>query len=367
MKLITRLVSLVMAAVMGVFSFVVAFGRQPRGERLERIKNSPNYSNGSFHNQAQQDEPAQAQPKSNSSVFNTIANLFTNKAEIRPSKPLPAVKTDLWQLDRGEDVLLWMGHDALFIQIDGIRILVDPTLVMGSPVSFIKTAFPATYSYTPEDIPDIDYLLISHEHWDHLDYHTFNKLRDRIGKVVCGLGVGEYFEYWKFPKDRIIELDWYENITFGDGLTIHALPARHGTNRALISNKTLWVSFMMEAPTMTIFFSGDTGYGVHFPETGRSFPNIDLAIMENGQYDEQWRTSHMLPGQLVRAIKDLNPARVLTMHHAKYDLANHTWRAPLENISAAAQREGFALLTPMMGEVVRLKDTGQTFSRWWED
>jgi len=367
MKLITKLVSLVMAAAVGLFSFVVAFGRQPRGGRLERIKNSPNYVDGSFRNQEQADDPAQAPPKSNSSLFNTIQNfLFANAAEVRPSKPLPAVKTDLWQLDRGQDVLLWMGHDALFIQIDGIRLLVDPTLVMGSPLSFVKTAFPATYSYTPDDIPDIDFLLISHEHWDHLDYHTFNRLRDRIGKVVCGLGVGEYFEYWKFPKDRIIELDWYEQVAFG-GLTIHALPARHGTNRALISNKTLWVSFMLEAPTMNIYISGDTGYGVHFPEIGRNFPDIDLAILENGQYDEQWRYSHLLPDQLVRAIKDLNPARVFTVHHAKYDLANHTWRAPLENISAAAARESFDLLTPMMGELVYLKDMTQTFSQWWVD
>jgi len=370
MKIISKIVSLVMAAVLGVFSFAVSFGRLPRGERLQRIKNSPNYSGGGFQNQPQPDElpgePPGGQPVGKSSLANTIATLFSKTADLRPSKPLPAVKTDLWQLDRGEDILVWMGHDALFLQIDGIRFLLDPTLVMGSPVSFAKKAFPAVYAYTPDDIPDVDYLLISHDHWDHLDYRTVHSLRERIGTVVCGLGVGEHFEYWKFPKNKIVELDWDESVSFG-GLTIHVLPARHATNRMLISNKTLWVSFLLETPSMTIFISGDTGYGVHIPEIGRKFPNIDLAVMENGQYDEKWKNSHMLPDGLVRAIKDLNPERVFTMHHAKYDLANHTWKAPLENIAAAAAEESFDLLTPMMGEVAYLKDKLQTFTQWWVD
>lgn len=363
MKIITKIVSLCMAPFIGLFSFVASFGRAPRGERLERMRNSPNYSDGAFHNL----QPPDERPESEGSFSGSIGGFFSKPADLRPTEPIPAVKTDLKQLDRREDILVWLGHSALFLQIDGIRILTDPTLVTGSPVSFANKAFDVEYAYTPDDIPDIDYLLISHEHWDHLDYHTVKSLRDRIGTVVCGLGVGEYFEYWKFPKEKIVELDWNENYTFSDGLTIHALPARHGAQRFLKRNGTLWVSFMLETPSYTIFFSGDTGYGTHFAEISRKFPDIDLAIMENGQYDENWRNSHMPPDDLVRAIKDLGPERVVTMHNSKYAEANHSWKAPLENISAAAAREHFDLLTPMIGEIVYFKDPSQTFSQWWAD
>jgi len=363
--MIAKIASLCTAAVLAVSSFALSFGRLPRGERLQRIQDSPNYSGGSFHNQPQ---PAELSESEGSFLgAGPLSALFSRPKDLRPSGPIPAVKTDLKGLDRQEDVLVWLGHSAFFLQIDGIRILTDPTLVMGSPVSFIKTAFPAACTYTPDDIPDIDYLLISHEHWDHLDYHTVKSLRDRIGTVVCGLGVGEYFEYWKFPKEKVVELDWDEKYTLGDGLTIHALPARHGANRALIQNKTLWVSFMLEAPSMHIFFSGDTGYGKHFVEIGEKFPRIDLALMENGQYNESWRYTHLMPEDLVKAIKDLGPERIVPMHNAKYDLSSHSWKAPLENIAAAAEKESFGLLTPMIGEAVRLKDRGQTFSQWWVD
>jgi len=361
MKLITKIVSLCMAPFIALFSFVASFGRAPRGERLERMKNSPNYSDGAFHNLQSDDE----REDDDDSFFGFISELFSKPADLRPSKPIPAVKTDLKQLDRREDILVWLGHSAVFIQIDGIRILTDPTLVTGSPVSFANKAFPVEYAYTPDDIPDINYLLISHEHWDHLDYHTVKSLKDRIGTVVCGLGLGEYFEYWKFPKEKIVELDWNEKFTFGDGLTIHALPARHGGQRFLKRNGTLWVSFMLEAPSHTVFFSGDTGYGTHFAGIKEKFPDIDLAIMENGQYDENWRNSHMLPDDLVRAIKDLGPARIVTMHNSKYAEANHAWYAPLEKIATVAAKEHFDLLTPMIGEIVHLNDLNQTFSQWW--
>lgn len=356
--MIKKLISLLAAGVMAVVSLVASFGVLPCGERLERIKNSPNYSDGAFQNR-QPDDP------SDTSAFGFIRDFFAKPDDVTPTDPIPVIKTDLMQLDRKEDVLVWLGHDAMFLQIDGIRILTDPTLVMASPVRFANKAFPATYDYTPDDIPDIDYLLISHAHWDHLDYNTVKSLKDRIGTVVCGLGVGAYFEYWGFCEERIVELDWDENVTFDDGLTLHALTARHNANRGLLRDKTLWVSFLLEAPSRTIFYSGDSGYGSHFADIGKRFPDISLALMENGQYDERWKNSHMLPEELVQAIKDLSPDRVLTMHHGKYTLANHSWKAPLENISAAAARESFALLTPMIGEVVNLNDQTQTFSQWW--
>ena len=368
MRIPTRPLSLLLTPFFVITSFVASFGRLPRGERLERIKQSPNYSDGQFQNLAQDEPGYPGEPPSRKWPFlGSARDLLAKPKDLRPAKPVPAIKTDLHALDRKEDTLVWLGHDTVFLQLDGMRFLVDPTLVKGSPVSFINRAFPAEYAYTPDDIPDIDYLLVSHVHWDHLDYGTVKSLQDRIGTVVCGLGAGEYFEYWKFPKEKIIELDWNEKFMFGNGLAIHVLPARHRAQRGLTQNKTLWVSFLLEAPSRTVFISGDTGYGSHFAEIGKKFPDIDLAIMENGQYDERWPYSHLMLDDLVKAIKELDPARVLTMHHAKYALANHAWYEPLDNISATAEAASFSLLTPMIGEPVRLNDPGQKFSRWWVD
>jgi L-ascorbate metabolism protein UlaG (beta-lactamase superfamily) len=282
--------------------------------------------------------------------------------------PLPSIKTNLKQIDRKDNVLVWLGHSSLFIQVDGVRFLVDPVLVTGSPVPFANKPFPGTEVYTPDDMPDIDYLLITHDHFDHLDYKAVTRLRGRIGKVICGLGVGENFRRWKFSSENIIELDWNESVALKEGIALHVLPARHYSGRASFgSDNTLWVSFMIEAPASNIFISGDTGYDIHFFEIGQKFPKIDLAILENGQYGYDWRDIHIMPDDFAQIIKDLNSARTFTTHYAKYALARHTWKDPLEHISRTAEQEGFNLITPMLGELVYLNDFTQEFTKWWED
>ncbi len=349
----------------GVSVFVnqPSFGRTPRGERLVKVQNSPNYRDGKFQNLS----PTQQITSEKSMVGTMFDFLFRKVEELRPGTDLPAVKTDLKQFGRDEDVMIWLGHSSLFIQTEGKRILIDPTLVTASPVSFFNKPFKGTKIYTPDDIPDIDYLIITHDHYDHLDYQTVKQIKDRTGKVICPLGVGEHFEYWKFEKDRIVELDWNENIVLDSALTIHCLPARHFSGRSLSPNKTLWASFMLQTPSRNIYLSGDSGYDTHFAEIGKRFPEIDLAVMENGQYNKDWRFIHMLPEDLVKATNDLNPKRVLTVHNSKYALGKHSWHEPLDNISQAAKQNSLNLITPMIGEPVLLKDTTQTFKKWWEN
>jgi L-ascorbate metabolism protein UlaG (beta-lactamase superfamily) len=250
--------------------------------------------------------------------------------------------------------------------LDGVRFLVDPALVTAAPVSLANRAFAGTDLYTPDDMPDIDCLLITHDHYDHLDYRTVKRLKNRIGKVICGLGVGEHFDRWKFNKDIISEFDWNNKIQLTEHIAIHIFPARHFSGRSLSRNNTLWVSYLIETPTTNIFISGDTGYDTHFAEISKRFPKIDLAIMENGQYNENWKYIHMLPNDLVQAIKDLNPKRTLTVHHSKYALSKHAWNAPLENISNMLEKESFNIITPMIGETMHLNDSTQTFGKWWD-
>ncbi len=351
---------LVLSATAAVFFNQESFGRSPRGERLERIKNSPNYHDGKFHNLS----PTK-QITSEKSKISTMADfLFRKVKDLRPEMDLPTIKTDLKRFGQDENVLVWLGHSSLFIQTNGKRFLVDPVLVKASPVSFVNKPFKGTKIYTPDDIPDIDYLMITHDHWDHLDYNTVKRLKDRTGKVICPLGVGEHLEHWGFDKDRIVELDWNENFVFDNTVTIHCLSARHFSGRGLSPNKTLWASFMLQTPSKNIYISGDGGYDTHFADIGNRF-EIDLAIVENGQYNEGWKFIHLMPEDLVTTAKDLNAKKMMTGHNSKYALGKHSWHEPLENISKAAERDSLNLLTPMIGEAVYLNDTIQVFKKWW--
>ncbi|MDR2861166.1 MAG: MBL fold metallo-hydrolase [Syntrophobacterales bacterium] len=338
------------------------FGRAPEGEILEKIKLSPNYRDGKFVNHAPR-IPREG------SFFKNLRESFSERAEdLKPSMPLPSVKTNLIEIDRKEDVMVWIGNSSLFIQIDGVRFLIDPVLFSGSPVPFFNKPFPGSEIYKPEDIPDIDYLLISHDHWDHLDYKAVKRLKNRIGKVICGLGVGEHFRQWKFNTADIVELDWNESITLKEGIILHILPSQHYSGRASFgSDNTLWVSFMIEAQSSNIYLSGDTGYGNHFQEIGQQFQEIDIAVLEFGQYGYKWRDIHLMPDDLPKAINDLTPKRVFTNHHAKYALARHSWKEPLEIISRLNEQENLNIITPMMGELVYLNDFSQIFTKWWEN
>jgi L-ascorbate metabolism protein UlaG (beta-lactamase superfamily) len=363
----TALVFFLIAMVI-TLSFVLAnyasFGRTPRGERLERIQNSPNFRDGKFQNIT----PVQLNTSGTPKITGLITFLFRDKTGLRPGMELPAVKTDLRQLSRDKDILIWLGHSSLFIQTNGKRFLFDPVFIKAAPLGVFNKAFDGTDIYKPEDMPDIDYLVITHDHWDHLDYDTVLDLKNRTGKIICGLGVGEHFEYWNFENGRIIELDWNESSPLDSGFTIHCLPARHYSGRSLFSgDTTLWASYMLETPSRNIYISGDSGYDTHFADTGRQFEKIDLAIIENGQYNENWKDIHLMPEDLVRAAKDLNARRLFTVHNSKYTIARHAWKEPLENISRASETESLNLITPMIGEPVYLNDEAQVFQKWWKN
>lgn len=328
------------------------FGRTPRGERLERIKQSPNYRNGQFQNQHET-----LMMTSDKGRFAGIWEFLFRKIDgLRPEQPVEVIKTDLHKLSPDEEVLVWFGHSSYLIQTGGKRFLIDPVFCLASPVSFVNKPFPGTDVFKPEDMPDIiDYLVISHDHWDHLDYYTIKKLEDRIGKVICPLGVGEHFEYWGFNKNQIIELDWNEDANLESGFNVHCLPARHFSGRGLTANQSLWASFLLEAPSQKIFIGGDGGYDTHFAEIGERFPDIDLAILENGQYNEEWKLIHLMPQDMAQAAKDLKTRRLLTVHHSKYALAKHHWDEPLENAESMKNKDSLDVLMPVIGEVVRLK------------
>ncbi len=254
------------------------------------------------------------------------------------------------------------------MQIDGKRILVDPVFSgNASPVPGTVKSFKGTDRYAVEDLPDIDYLFISHDHYDHVDYETLMKLKPKIKKVICGLGVGAHFEHWGYDTNKIIEKDWNETVDFGNGFIVHTTPARHFSGRGFTRNNTLWMSYVLQTATMKIYIGGDSGYDTHFADIGNKYGPIDLAIIENGQYNVAWRYIHTLPDEVLKAAKDLKAKRLFPVHSSKFALGNHAWDEPLTKVSELNNHSEnpISLVTPMIGEFVFLKDIKQQFKQWW--
>lgn len=363
-KMIFGIISLAALLALAAFLFLrhPMFGRLPEGARLEKIRKSANYKDGQFQNQS----PTEMLVKDKSRARVLLEFLFVKVKDLQPSENLRVIKTDLKKFDRNEDVLVWLGHSSLYLQIDGKRILTDPVLVSASPVPFTNQAFAGTGIYHPEDMPDIDYLIITHDHWDHLDYDTMLKLKNRTGKVICPLGVGAHLEYWGFDPAIVTEVDWNDHLQLESGIRLTALPARHFSGRGLSSNHSLWTGYMLQSSLGNIYLSGDTGYDTHFRKIKEQFGTIDLAIMENGQYNDDWRYIHIIPEDLVKAIEELQPKRLMTIHNSKYALGRHAWYEPMEKIASASEAHSFNLITPMIGEPVMLKDSTQAFTKWWQ-
>lgn len=286
-KVLKILFTVIIFIVIGGYIFMKQprFGKNPSGKRLERIKKSPNYKEGKFQNLA---ETSDVGGESKFNFYGMIKEAYINRSERRqPSEPIPSVKTDLKSLNIKENAVIWLGHSSYFLQLDGKRFLIDPVLSENaSPVSFYNKSYKGTNIYEAEDFPDIDYLLISHDHYDHLDYETVKNLKPKVKKVITGLGVGAHFEHWDYDKNTIIDQDWYEGAALGEGFEVTFTPARHRSGRGLKSNQTLWGSFVIKTPNHKLFYSGDSGYEAHFKDIGNKYGPFDLALMECGQYSK---------------------------------------------------------------------------------
>ena len=345
------MVLLAVVAVVAIMAVLIlrhpAFGRCMSAERKARIESSPNYRDGMFQNQL-----PTPQFTGNHNTLRAMWAMLTRRDGNRvPSEPIPVVKTDLKNLPTDRDWLVWFGHSSYLLCLNGKRYLVDPLLKMEFPASMMLKPFKGTDFYSPNDMPEIDCLIITHEHWDHLDYATLRDLRSKVKHAVCPLGVGEYLEYWGYDKSIVSELDWgdiVENIS-----KVTCLPSRHFSNRLLCShNQTLWAAYMIEVGDRKVYIGGDGGYDDRFRQARERFGKIDLAIMENGQYNSNWAYVHMLPQDLEQAILDMQPEQVFTVHHDKFSLSTHAWSEPDSVARSIAERNAVNLLDQPIGTVV---------------
>ncbi|MDX1350120.1 MAG: MBL fold metallo-hydrolase, partial [Putridiphycobacter sp.] len=295
------------------------FGKNPEGPRLERIKKSPNYKNGKFQNLS--DTPSFAEGYSIAGVMYNF--LFTAYPRTKPESKIPSIKTNLNSIPIEEDVLVWFGHSSYYLQLAGKRILVDPVFSgNASPIPGSMKSFDGTDIYGVEDLPEIDFLLISHDHYDHVDYSTLIQLKNKVNQVICGLGVGAHFEFWGYSTDIIVEQDWYDSVQIADNFMLYVQPSRHFSGRGFSRNNTLWVSYVLKTANFSLFLGGDSGYDSHYKAIGTQYGPFDLAVLENGQYNPAWPYIHHTPEEVLQAAVDLNAQRVLPVHSSKFALSN---------------------------------------------
>jgi L-ascorbate metabolism protein UlaG (beta-lactamase superfamily) len=356
--------SIVTILILVTFLFMrqASFGKLPSGQRLERIRKSPQYRDGSFQNQS----PTPSLT-GGVSMWTVIRDFFFGKHEHkRPVVAIPVVKRKLNDRVSGSPELTWFGHSSYLLQVNMLNVLVDPVFSdRTSPVQYAGTkAFQGTNSYTADDMPPIDVLLITHDHYDHLDYDSILKLKDKAGLIVTSLGVGAHLERWGVQADKIRELDWGESVSIGEELRFTAAPARHFSGRGFKRNQTLWSSFILQAGDYRIYLGGDSGYDLHFAAIGEQYGPFDLAILEDGQYNIYWANIHMMPEETAQAAVDLKAKVLLPVHWGKFALATHPWNESIQRLLMKAAELKLKVITPRIGERIVLDDS-ESYTSWW--
>lgn len=340
-----------------------SMGQNPQGGRLKRVQQSPNYRDGIFQNQSH--TPVMAEK---GAFFKTFKKFLNKPKTTLPPRPIPALKTDLKNLPNGNPVLVWFGHSSYLLKIDGKHILVDPVFSgYASPFKFKSAkSFDGTNIYGVDDMPPIDILLITHDHYDHLDYKTVLKLNNKVNHIITSLGVGSHLEYWGFDMKKVTELDWNDSVEKIPGIKFTSAPARHFSGRSFKRATTLWASFILKTATHSIYLGADSGYDTHFKTIGEKYGPFDLAILESGQYNEAWKNIHMMPEETVQASVDLKAKTLLPVHWGKFCLSLHPWNEPIERVLKKAEELHVNVTTPVIGEPIIIGENYPA-TKWWRE
>lgn len=343
-------------------------GKLPSGKHLEKLRKSPNYKKNAFQNLS--DTPMM---RDDISYWKIMKEVFKKNKDKLPSGLLPSVKTDLLNLNSSKPVIVWFGHSSYFIGIENKNFLVDPVFSgNAAPLSFMIKAFRGSNIYKPEDMPAIDYLILTHDHYDHLDFKTLRKLKNKVNKIYCSLGVSSHLTYWGFDINKIIEMDWWETQQLENdlpagrqGMFLTAAPARHFSGRGIKRGQTFWSSFILKTKDHNLYLGGDSGYDLHFKEIGDKYGPFDIAILEAGQYNTMWPLIHMTPEETVQAALDLKAKALLPVHWGKFTLAVHAWNDPIKRVLDKARELNMKVVTPRIGQPLLL-DVGLDSETWWD-
>jgi L-ascorbate metabolism protein UlaG (beta-lactamase superfamily) len=348
------------AVARAVWEVPVAMGGRPVGERLERMRRSPRYRDGAFHNSV----PASVAPASSGPGI--VREMLRDRETRRPSKPIPVVAPVLDAPARDGVRVVWLGHATALVELEGRRVLFDPVWserVSPSPAVGPRRMHPVPLALA--DLPVLDAVVISHDHYDHLDMHTIRRLA-ALQEVpfVVPLGVGAHLERWGVRPERIVELDWDESVMTG-GLTLTATAARHFSGRRRpVENGTLWASWVVTGANRKVFYTGDSGYFDDYAAIGDRHGPFDVTLIQIGAYSPYWPDIHMTPEEGVATHLAVRGGLLVPVHWATFNLALHSWSEPVERLLADAARHGVRVAVPRPGQLLDAGDVPDP-DPWW--
>ncbi|EJQ51878.1 hypothetical protein A6279_13390 [Bacillus wiedmannii] len=300
-------------------------------------------------------------------IIGLMTDYLKMKTKLRPIKNLPIVLSN--KDNESLESVTWFGHSASLLKIEGKKLLLDPMFGdASSPFPlFNSKRYSGTFSLEREELQEIDAIIISHNHYDHLNYKSIMQLKDRAKHFYVPSGVAQYLIKWGVSPSKISEHNWWDEITF-DNIKLVCAPARHFSGRSMTDRDcSLWCSWLILGQETKVFFSGDSGYAPHFKEIGSKYGPFDLTLMECGQYDPRWSAIHMLPEETVQAHIDVKGELLLPIHWGAFTLALHEWSDPIERVTKEANRLGVNIATPQIGESITLKSTDYPSSAWWRE
>ncbi len=342
-----------------------SFGRRAQGQRLERMQASPRWQGDGFRNL----HPVLPGLRDATAARPSIGELLCPAGRRLPGAPLTSVDPRAAWLQAPSSGLraTWLGHSTVLIEIDGLRVLTDP--VWGARASPSRLAGPKRFQPVPvplKALPPLDLVVISHDHYDHLDYPTVRALAKGSVPFVVPLGVGAHLEAWGVAPERITELDWWESHALpGTELVVHAAPSQHFSGRGLKDrNATLWASMVIETPRHRVFFSGDTGLTTEYMAIAERFGRFDLVMLEVGAFHPTWGDIHLGPANALKAWQLLGGGPLLPVHWGTFSLAVHDWDEPVETLWSQAGQHGTPLLLPRLGEALE-PARAEPPSAWW--
>lgn len=346
--------------------FSPQFGRKVSLQQKNTYALLTNYKDGKFIN------PEKISMKVNTKTLMAMMKEMLNPdPNVSPRNDVIVAKISKEILNGSADStcqIFWLGHSSFLIRLDGKTILIDPV--------FSKKTGPHTWvgrkkynSQMPIDlhlIPHVDAVLISHDHYDHLDYESIVKLKNNTDWFFVPLGVGNHLKSWKVNSNKILEMNWWEESSL-DGIQIAFTPSRHMSGRGFTDQSaTLWGSWVINGLDKKIYFSGDGGYGKHFKEIGHKYGPFDIGLMECGQYNKLWANVHMMPEESVQAGVDVCAKKIMPIHWGSYRLATHDWLEPVERFTKKAKEVNVQTITPKIGEKVKLDHLVILSNQWWK-
>lgn len=361
---IAVIIGLIIILISLFMNFSPQFGKRATKEQKIEYAKSGHFEKGKFINQSPTTMDIQ--------LFVLIKEMLDGSVQRKPKINIPVNKIEpavLVNNDANITRLTWLGHSTFLLEMDGKTILIDPMFgETPSPLSLIGTKrYSEELPINIEELPAIDAVILSHDHYDHLDYGSIQKLKGKVDHYYTPLGAGNHLIEWGIAEDKVHELNWWDSIEF-DSISLVCTPARHFSGRGLFDRAaTLWCSWVIVGKKDNIFFSGDSGYDTHFKEIGEKYGPFDISLMECGQYHNNWQLYHMMPEESVQASIDLKSKLTLPIHWGAFTLALHDWTDPITRFSTKANELNVSVATPKIGEPVILGNATYPTEQWWTD